>query len=401
VIMTDNTVQKSGSSAKSFFMGMVAAMVLLGAMLLGAGVDRLVGIEWLDTILEQREEALPSDRSQMTNQILREESVVIDVADKAADSVVTVSVTTQRRQAQPLFDPFGFFGQRTPQQIEPETIERDIGTGFVVDGDEGLVVTNRHVVADPDGQYRIITKDDEEYDVTRIYRDPVNDLAILKVDARLPALELGDSDQLQVGQFVIAIGTALGEFRHTVTTGVVSGLGRGITAGDRMSGVVEQIDNVIQTDAAINPGNSGGPLLNSAGQVIGVSVAVAQTGQNVGFAIPINVIKASLDNFFETGQFDRPFLGVSYRMIPRETALMNDVPEGAFVMEVVPGSAAEDAGVEAGDILVRLNGEALREAEGGLAAVINRLRIGDEVVLEVYRDGEMMELRTGLRAVEE
>ena len=153
-------------------------------------------------------------------------------------------------------------------------------------------------------------------------------------------IELGDSSKIKVGQLAIAIGTALGEFRHTVTTGVISGLGRGIS---------KTLDNVIQTDAAINLGNSGGPLLNSAGQVIGVNTAVSQQGQNIGFAIPINVIKDAIDNFNKTGQFSRPFMGVRYRQIDQKTALLNDIPSREpYVEEIVEGSPAEKAGIVAG-----------------------------------------------------
>ncbi|TSC53199.1 MAG: protease, partial [Microgenomates group bacterium LiPW_16] len=186
-------------------------------------------------------------------------------------------------------DPFSIFKQ-VPPSAGGEKVEQDIGTGFIILAD-GMIVTNKHVVADTSAKYRVITKDDKTYEVVKIYRDPVNDLAILKIEATgLKPVEMGDSSKLKVGQFVIAIGTALGEFRNTVTTGVISGLGRGITAGSPFEGYVERLDNVIQTDAAINPGNSGGPLLNSAGQVIGVNIAVAASGQNIGFAIPINVI---------------------------------------------------------------------------------------------------------------
>jgi len=158
-------------------------------------------------------------------------------------------------------------------------------------------------------------------------------------DTKLKALELGDSGNLKVGQFVIAIGTALGEFRHTVTTGVISGLGRGIVAGSEYEGYVERLDDVIQTDAAINPGNSGGPLLNSAGQVIGINVAVAQGAQNIGFAIPVNVFKNSLEKFRETGKFPaKPFLGIRYQMVSQQAAIANEVPQGAYVVEVVDGS---------------------------------------------------------------
>ena len=157
-------------------------------------------------------------------------------------------------------------------------------------------------MADSQAQYRVITADNQSYPVQNIYRDPANDLAFLKIDAQgLTPVELGDSDNLKVGQFVVAIGTALGEFRHTLTTGVISGLGRGITAGSVFEGYVEELDNVIQTDAAINPGNSGGPLINSAGQVVGVNVAVASGAENIGFALPINTVKTALADFARRG----------------------------------------------------------------------------------------------------
>jgi S1-C subfamily serine protease len=330
--------------------------------------------------------------SVVDQKVLTEESVVIEVAEKASPSVVTVSITQQKSLSQQfLFDPFNFFGGRglLPQQDQAEEVKQDIGTGFVVDSAQGLIVTNKHVVEDSQGKYRIITKDDKEYEVKNIYRDPVNDLAILKVDEQLPAaLELGDSGQIKVGQFVVAIGTALGEFRHTVTTGVVSGLGRGIQAGNGFGGYVEELDNVIQTDAAINPGNSGGPLLNSIGQVIGVNVAVAQGGQNIGFALPINVVKESLNNFNQTGQFNRPYLGVQYRMISREAALLNEVPEGAYVVQIVEGSPADKAGIAAGDIIIKLDGAAVKDSEGGLAAVINTKKVGDVVEVTIFRDNK-------------
>jgi len=267
------------------------------------------------------------------------------------------------------------------------------------------VVTNKHVVADTQAKYRVITKDDKEYEVKKIYRDPVNDLAILKIDpdvtSGLKPVELGDSDKLKVGQFVIAIGTALGQFRHTVTTGVISGLGRGITAGSPFEGYVERLDNVIQTDAAINPGNSGGPLLNSAGQVIGVNVAVAAEGQNIGFALPINLVKESLANFEKTGRFERPFLGVRYRMISQDLALLNDVPQGAYVVEVVENSPADKAGIKEGDIITKLDGQPVREKDGGLAKLIAQKKIGDTVRLTIWRDGEQKEVTATLEEFKE
>ena len=240
---------------------------------------------------------------------------------------------------------------------------------FVIDTN-GLVVTNKHVVANgAASDYKVVLKDESEHQVEKIWRDPANDLAILKIEGSgFKTIEMGDSDKLKVGNFVIAIGTALGEFRHTVTTGVVSGLGRGITAGDGYT-FAEKLDNVIQTDAAINPGNSGGPLLNSVGQVIGVNVAVSQGANNIGFALPINLVKESLKNFNDTGAFDRPFFGVRYQMISKEQGILNNVPAGGYVVEVVKGSSADGAGIKKGDIIVSLSGQFVQRGSDLIATI--------------------------------
>ena len=206
--------------------------------------------------------------------------------------------------------------------------------------------------------------------------------------ASLKPLPLGDSSKLQVGQLVIAIGTPLGEFNNSVTTGVVSGLGRGIVAGSFFEGYAEALDDVIQTDAAINPGNSGGPLLNSGGQVIGVNTAVSQSGQNIGFALPINAVKDSLKNFNETGQFNRPYLGVSYQMITREIALRNELAEGAYIRNVIAGSAADKAGVLAGDVITKIDGTDLRSGRNELSGVIGKKKVGDSLNLTIWREAE-------------
>lgn len=387
-------------STKGFFLGILLMVVLGVGIVGGALADRLFVIKPLDFLASR---VLPNEEkatSLVEQKILTEESVVVDVAEKASPSVVTVSVTQEASTSPFSLDQFGIFGQQFFQQpTETEPVNQDIGTGFVVDSAQGLIVTNKHVVGDVQGKYRIVTKDGSEYEVVNIYRDPVNDLAIVKVAEQLPpALELGDSSQIKVGQFVIAIGTALGEFRHTVTTGVVSGLGRGIQAGGGFGSEVEQLDNVIQTDAAINPGNSGGPLLNSIGQVIGVNVAVASGGQNIGFALPINVIKESLTNFNQTGQFNRPFLGVRYRMISKEAALVNEVPEGAYIVDVVEGTPAFKSGIKSGDIVTKMNGTSIKEADGGLAAVINSVKVGEEVEIEFYRDNNKQTVKVKLES---
>lgn len=337
--------------------------------------------------------------------IVKEESTVIDVAEKVSPSVVTVGISKTAMvrspgRISPFSDPFGLFRQQFGGQIEEQQINEDIGSGFVISAD-GLIVTNKHVVDDLEAKYRVITNDDKEYEVQKIYRDPANDLAIVKIDTSgLQPVELGDSSQLKVGQFVIAIGTALGEFRHTVTTGVVSGLGRGITASSPFEDAAERLDNVIQTDAAINPGNSGGPLLNSAGQVIGVNTAVSASGQNIGFALPINIVKEAIDNFNKTGQFSRPYLGIRYRMLPMRTALQYEVPTGAYIEEVIADSPAARGGIEEEDIITKFAGQKLDgESENGLAEAIASKKVGDRVEVEVYRDGENMTLSVTLEEV--
>lgn len=388
---------------RRFLIGIALGVVILASVLGGAISDRLFGYRILDQLFPRQDiSQLPKFTKQ---RILNEESVVISVVDKVSPSVVTVRINkTQKIRSFDLFDPFsdpfGFF--RAPEERE-EQIQQDIGSGFVIDTN-GLVVTNRHVVSDLQAKYQVIVKDGKTYDVKRIYRDQINDLAILKIDpditSGLKPVEMGDSDKLKVGQLAIAIGTALGEFPNTVTTGVVSGLGRGITAGSPFEGA-ERLDNVIQTDAAINPGNSGGPLLNSAGQVIGINVAIAAQGQNISFAIPINVIKEAIDNFQKTGQFDRAFLGVRYKMIGQDLALMNNVPQGAYVVEVVPGSPAESAGIKTKDIIAKFDGQAITEENGGLAKFISQKKIGDRVSLTVWRRGEEKTIEVTLQGQNE
>ncbi len=367
----------------------------------GALGDRLFGYRLLDKWLPPRTSSVSPSQEIVNQRLLNEESVVIEVVEKASPSVVTVGVKKTQSLIDPFedfFDPFGFFNlPRKPQQ---QKIEQNIGSGFIVSSD-GLVVTNKHVVSETQAEYKVIVKDGEEYQVEKIYRDPTNDLAILKINGKnLKPLELGDSDKLKVGQFVIAIGTALGEFRNTVTTGVISGLGRGITAGSPFEGLSERLDNVIQTDAAINPGNSGGPLLNSLGQVIGVNVAVSAEGQNIGFALPIKVVKDSLDEFKKTGSFERAFLGVRYKVISRDMAILNEIPEGAYVVEVVADSPAAKAGIEKGDIILKVDGQKLDEKDGGLAKLISRKRPGDKLELEIWRDGKTLKKEVVLAKTE-
>lgn len=369
---------------KNFLIGLSISLVVLFSAFGGALADRLFVVKPLDKIVERKD--IGQARITESDEVAQVGGVV-EVVDKVSPMVVTVVVVGQT-QGRIVFDAFELFGFR---REDPETVQQDIGSGFVVSGEEIMVVTNKHVVARDGVKYLIIDKDGNEYQVEEMYKDPVNDLAILRVgkDTGLTGIAIGDSSNLKVGQGVIAIGTALGEFRHTVTTGVISGLGRGINAGDGISGM-ERLDGVIQTDAAINPGNSGGPLLNTKGEVIGVNVAVAGGAQNIGFAIPINVVKESLDYFKNTGSFDRVQLGVKYRLIDKDVALLNDVPAGAYVMEVSKDSVAAKGGILTGDILITFGGEKVSEVEGGLAGLTGKLKVGGKIEVELWRKGAVM-----------
>ncbi|MBI2018570.1 trypsin-like peptidase domain-containing protein [Candidatus Daviesbacteria bacterium] len=302
--------------------------------------------------------------NQETRTIVQEENAVIAAVEKTSPSVVAIGAN-----------------------IRVLNKNTTIGTGFVV-SDKGIIVTNKHVVDEPNLKYNVVTKDGKKYEIRKIYRDPLLDLAIVQIDANdLKALDLGDSSKLKVGQTVIAIGNALGRFTNTVTTGVISGLGRRVVAGDPFSGFSESLDDLIQTDAAINLGNSGGPLLNSAGQVVGVNVATTEGAQNIGFAVPINSVKKIADEFIRTGNVSRPFLGISYRFISKDVAILNEVPQGAYIQDVVSGSAADKVGIKVGDIITKINDLAV-DSESKISEIIGSKRIGDNINLSVWNDGK-------------
>lgn len=321
----------------------------------------------------------------------QEENLVLTI-ERTLPSVVTVGInfTTVGRD-QLRFDPTDPFGgfQRVPGRSRE--VDQNIGSGFIVDK-SGLIITNRHVVDREDAKYKVRLNDGTEYEVEKIYRDTLNDIAILKISPKgyLTPLKFADSDNLRLGQTTIAIGTPLGEFENSVTTGIISGLGRGITAGSPFEGFVEKLDNVIQTDAAISPGNSGGPLLNSLGQVIGVNTAVSQEGSNIGFAIPINIVNTMLENFENRGStFERPYLGVMYQMIDRRTAIINDLVEGAYITQVVENSPAESAGLQEDDVITKINGVRISSSDDqSLADILQSKKIGEKIRVTYYRQDE-------------
>jgi S1-C subfamily serine protease len=279
-------------------------------------------------------------------------------------------------------------------------VEQNIGSGFIVSND-GLIITNKHVVSDTNASYQVMLNDNRKFDVQKIYRDPLNDLAILKINAaNLRPLKLGDSNKLKLGQMAIAIGTPLGEFKNTVTSGIISGLGRGITAGSPFEGYIEKLDNVIQTDAAISSGNSGGPLLNSKGEVIGINTAIAAEGQNIGFASPVNLVKDLLNTFNQQGgKFERPYLGIRYKAIDQKTAIMNELVEGAYVTEVLDNSPAQKAGIQEEDIITQFDGQKIKgEDDQSLAKMVLKKKVGDQVEIKLWRNKEIKTFKITLEA---
>lgn len=338
--------------------------------------------------------------------VLEEESAVIDVVEQASPAVVSVIVTKDVPRLDsffsdpfaddPFFNPFGF--RRAPES-EPETEKREIGggTGFIV-SEEGFIVTNRHVVDDEDAEYSVILNDGSRFDATVLARDSFIDIAIIKIetDQKLPVIDLGDSDSLKIGQTVVAIGNSLGEFRNTVSKGIISGLKRSVNAGDGR-GRSELLDEVIQTDAAINPGNSGGPIVNLSGQVVGVNVAMAQGAENIGFAIPINEVDKIYRSVKDNGRIVRPYIGVRYALVNKQLQESNDLPfdHGALILRgqresdlaVLPGSPADKAGLLENDIILEVDGMKISQDQD-LARLINRKDVGDQVTLKIWSKGE-------------
>lgn len=355
----------------------------------------------------------PTQRGQLT-----EESAVIDVVKKTNPAVVSIVITQdvpviERYYQQIPGSPFGnFFSPfqfQMPQLRQNGTQKQEVGggSGFIVSAD-GLIITNRHVVSQQNAEYTVFRNDGTKYTAKIIARDPLNDIAVLKIDVKnLPFLEFGSSDNLQIGQSVVAIGNALGEFRNTVSVGVISGLSRSITAGD-VGGAPEQLDNVIQTDAAINPGNSGGPLLNLDGKVVGVNVAIAQGSENVGFALPANVAKSVAESVQKTGRIVRPYLGVRYTVVTPELKGRNNLPVdyGAFVtrgdqptdVAVLPNSPAAKAGIQEDDIILEVDDKKIDD-HTSLSAYIAQKNVGDHIRLKVWSKGVTKDVNVTLQEI--
>ena len=330
----------------------------------------------------------------------------IESVKKVAPSVVSIVISKHMPKVKGLYGA-PFLGPFMYGDVEGQTEKVKVGggSGFIVHPD-GLVLTNKHVVFDPDAEYTIITIDGKEYSGKVVSRDPINDIAVVKIQASgLPAVRLGNSNKLEPGQTVIAIGNALGMFSNTVSKGIISGLSRKISASLGAGGQMEHLRGVLQTDVAINQGNSGGPLINLDGEVVGINTAIIFGAQNIGFSIPINWAKQDLEDIIKHGRIIKPFIGLQYVMLNKELKDKYPLPVdfGALVVRdhiphsvaVVPASPADKAGIKENDIITSLNGDELTE-DKDLQDLRQRCSVGDNVELTVLRKNETFNLKTKL-----
>ncbi len=307
-------------------------------------------------------------------------------------------------------DSFGPFNFQVPQYHQNGTEKQEIGggTGFVI-SEDGLILTNRHVVSDKDAEYTVLDSDGKKYEASVIARDRLQDLAFLRVKGlKIKPLKLGDSDNIQIGQTAITIGNALGEFSNTVNVGIISGLKRTITASSGLGASSEELDQIIQTDAAINQGNSGGPLLNLQGEVIGVNTAMAVGAENIGFAIPINAAKRSIQEIIENGEIAYPYLGVRYTIINKMIQEQNNLSlgYGALIIKgnsstelaVMPGSPADKVNLRENDIILEVDGKRIDE-KNTLAKVILNSQVGQEISLKVLSQGKIKNIKVKLEKI--
>ena len=317
---------------------------------------------------------------------------VVDVVREIGPAVVRINAekTVKNQTSSMPNDPFfqRFFGSQVPPQPN-EHVERGTGSGFIV-SDDGQICTNAHVVAGAD-QVSVTLKDGRTFAGKVLGSDPLTDVAVVKIEAdNLPVVQLGDSEQLKVGEWAIAIGNPLG-LDNTVTTGILSATGR----RSAEIGVPDKRVDFLQTDAAINPGNSGGPLLNADGQVIGMNTAIIQNAQGIGFAIPINQAKEIAQQLTTQGKVDHPFLGIQMvtvtpelkEQIRQQTNTEIQADQGVVIMKVVPDSPAAQGNLQAGDVIQKLQGQAIESADQ-VQKIVSKTTVGDELTIDLLRNGK-------------
>lgn len=343
-----------------------------------------------------------SQEDDKTKNILTEETLIVDIIEKTNPAVVSIIVTKDVPIFEQFFEEipfgggFGGFNIRIPRIREKGTERQEVGggSGFFISSD-GLIVTNKHVVVDTNAFFTILTNDGKQYKAEVLARDPFLDIAVLKVmneeNIIFSHLNFGNSDGLKQGQTVIAIGNALGEFRNSVSVGVISGLSRSIVAGSS-AGQSEFLEEVIQTDAAINRGNSGGPLFNLNGDVIGINVAVAQGSENIGFSLPSNLIRGAIESVKKYGEILRPYVGIRYIQIDEKVKEERELNSeyGIFVISdsenpaIFPNSPAEKAEIQESDIILEINGVKL-DGRRTFGSFIRDYTVGDTIIFKILR----------------
>ncbi len=357
-----------------------------GGGLLGAQINNHGGLGKTTTAQKQQ---YVSSESQLISQI----------AKTTGQSVVSIDTSSQTTATD-------FLGYQFTQQ------QSGAGTGFIIN-DQGIIATNRHVVPAGTSSVSVTLADGTKYSNVQVIgrTDSSNslDVAFLKITdlkgKKLVPVTLGDSSKMVVGDRVVAIGNALGQFQNTVTAGIISGHGRDVQAGDQSGIATENLTDLFQTDAAINPGNSGGPLVNINGEVIGINTAIAGSAQNIGFAIPINDLKGLIDSVLATGELKQPYLGVRYVSITDDVAYQNNlsVNRGAYVVpstdgsSIVPGSPAEKAGLKEKDIITKVNDVNIDD-KTSLTSALSQFKVGDDVSLSVIRGGKTITVHVKLEA---
>lgn len=384
----------------------VGALGLLAALLLG-GMAGFAG-GYYGAGVRADNGTLGNSLSAQKKVVTSQSQLISQIAKTVGPSVVSVDVVSESTVTDPFSSLFG--DSAVPQQ------QASAGTGIII-SDDGLIVTNRHVVPAGTTSVSVTLSDGTELKnvevLDRTSDNDTLDIAFLKItDAKghklVPAV-LGDSSQLQVGDAVVAIGNALGQFQNTVTSGIISGFGRNIQAGDANGQSAENLDDLFQTDAAINEGNSGGPLVNLNGQVIGINTAIAAgTAQNIGFAIPIADVTGLIDQIKKTGELQRPYLGVRYVGLTPDVASEYDLDltNGAFILpttdpatpSIIAGSPAEKANLQAGDVITKIGGTKIDQTHS-LTSIINKHQVGDRVQLTIVRDGKTLQQSATLEAI--
>ena len=382
----------------------VRADLAAGFLLLTLLVGFLGGL--LGAHVGQDSSSVTASLSNSQRIVTSQSQLIGQIAKTVGPSVVSVDVVGQSTSSSNFFDFFGGSGGATQQE--------SAGTGIIISS-SGLILTNRHVVPTGTTSVSVTLSDGTQLDnvqvVGRTSDTDSLDVAFLKItDAKghkLTPAVLGDSSKVQVGDAVVAIGNALGQFQNTVTSGIISGYGRSVQAGDSSgSGTSENLDDLFQTDAAINEGNSGGPLTNMNGQVIGMNTAIASNSQNVGFAIPINDIAGLVKQVEQSGKFQRPYLGVRYIPLTADVAKQYglSVDSGAFIAPstdgsevVVSGSPADTAGLKVNDIIIQADGQKI-DSTHSLTSLIDQHVVGDSFKLQVIRDGKTIDITATLGA---